>query len=190
MTFEWSLDARPAPKISSRSQWSKTREEKKLINLLKDVQGLANLSTRGGGLRSINNRVKVHFGKSRSICFITIYSSLHEARYIIHSCSAICYFLMDYYEGLFRGKSNDDSKMTSVANMTLVKQRLNKFGWKWNHVTWKMLERERNESYLMRMLDVDTESQLLENPPFRLDHLVFEGNIGGVQNDGKNRPGR
>jgi hypothetical protein len=38
--------------------------------------------------------------------------------------------------------------------------------------------------YLVRVFDVDAESELLENPPLRLDHLVLEGNVGSVQDHG------
>ena len=36
----------------------------------------------------------------------------------------------------------------------------------------------------MRVFDVDAEPQLLENPSLGFDHLIFERQVGRVQNHG------
>ena len=38
-------------------------------------------------------------------------------------------------------------------------------------------------AYLMRMLDVTTEAEFLQEPSFRLHHLILEGDVVIVQDD-------
>ena len=42
--------------------------------------------------------------------------------------------------------------------------------------------------YLVRMLDVHAEAELLQDPPLRLDHLVLQRDVGPVQDHGLNGP--